>query len=374
MSHFENHNVFTNPFDPEAAYVPYGGSNGSIPPRGYGSGYGGSSSAAPPYESGAGSSFAFREHSVISPLSGKMAYDWTENVDLEGGHSSGNPYANTNPYKSSIPNAHDGVDKILNETLDIDHAVTDLEARHNVYKSLTSRILSDRAPLAELEMASTSIMGQYRSLIDRMRRIKSTPEAGSPRNAMQVGRVDRKLKGSMQEFQRIEKDFRSQMREQQSRQYRIVNPDATEQEISQSVDANTQVFQQALINADRRGQAQSALLAVRRRHEAIQNIERTMLELAELFRDLDTLVQEQHVQIQDVEQKSEDVKENIEKGNVELTQVVKKAKKARKGKWICLCIGITVFIIILLIVLAIVLYVKQVAQTAQNSSKRMIVG
>jgi syntaxin 1B/2/3 len=368
MSPYESHNVFTNPFDPEAAYVPYGGSSGSLPPRGYGSGYG--NSTAPPYENGAGS-LAFREHSVISPMSGKIAYDWTENVDLENGQPHVNPYAN--PYEEADPYANDGVDRILNETLDIDHAVTDLEAKHNVYKSLTSRILSDRASLPELEMSSTSIMAQYRGLIERMRRIKSKPEAGSPRNAMQVGRVDRKLKGSMQEFQRIEKDFRSQMREQQSRQYRIVNPDATEQEIAQSVDANTQIFQQALINADRRGQAQTVLLAVRKRHEALQNIERTMLELAELFRDLDTLVQEQDVKIQDIEHKSEDVKVNIEKGNSELQQTVKAAKKARKGKWICVCIGITIFIVILLIILAIVFYVRQVSAT-KNSSKRMVVG
>jgi syntaxin 1B/2/3 len=371
MSPYESHSVFSNPFDPDPnnKYVPYGGSSGSQPSRGYGSGgYGIPGSHPNPYATTpeAGGSFAFREQSVVSPLSCKIAYDYTENVDLENG-------AVQEPEPSMSFSTPSG-DRILNETLDIDHAVTDLESRHNVYKSLTSRILTDRATLPELEMASSSIMSQYRALIKRMRGIKSKPEAGSPRNAMQVGRVDRRLKASMGEFQRIEKDFRSQMREQQSRQYRIVNPDATEQEIAQSVDASTQVFQQALVNADRRGQASNVLAAVRKRHEAIQNIEKTMLELAELFRDLDTLVQEQDVKIVDIEHKTEVTKEHVEKGNVQLDQTVKMAKKARKGKWVCLCIGITIFIVMLLIALAIVFYIKQITPKQSQSSKRMMVG
>ena len=134
-------------------------------------------------------------------------------------------------------------DRILDECTAIDELISDLESRHNAFKALTTRILSDRAQISELEATSSDIINTYRNATDRMKRIKTNPESGSPRNAPQVGRVDRRLKASLQEFKVIEADFRAKMKEQQKRQYRIVNPEATDDEISQAVeDPNTQVF------------------------------------------------------------------------------------------------------------------------------------
>jgi syntaxin 1B/2/3 len=255
-------------------------------------------------------------------------------------------------------------DRILDDCQNINEAINDLEARHNTYKALTSRILSDRANMAELESATADIMTAYRNLADRMRKIKSNPESGTPRNAPQVGRVDRRLKASMQEFQKIESSFRAGMKEQQSRQYRIVNPEASEEEVRQAVEnPNTQVFQQALLNADRRGQSQSTLNAVRQRHAAIQNIEQTMIELGQLFQDLDNLVLQQDVQVKQIEEKGEDVQENLLKGNEELDTGIKYARAARRKKWICLGIAVLIILIIIIVVVIYFLVIRQQTKT-----------
>ncbi|KAF2666728.1 t-SNARE [Microthyrium microscopicum] len=255
------------------------------------------------------------------------------------------------------PQASGGNDMLEQCTL-IDSSIGELDSRLSTFKALQSRILSDRASITELDGASSELMSSYRSLAQRMKKIKSNPESGSPRNAPQVGRVDRRLKTAMTDFQRLESDFRAQMRDQQARQYRIVNPNATEQEVQQAVeDPNAQIFQQALMNSDRRGQSQSALNAVRARNAAIQNIERQMIELAELFQDLDNIVMQQGEQVAQIEEKAVEVQDNIYQANTQLETGIKSARAARKKKWICL--GICVFLLIAIaIVIAVVVVMR----------------
>jgi syntaxin 1B/2/3 len=138
-------------------------------------------------------------------------------------------------------------DNILNDCTAINETIDDLEGRLQAFKRLQSQILSDRAQISQLDSSSADIMAAYRNLAARMKKIKSTPSSAAPMNAPQVGRVDRRLKSAINEFQKIESDFRAQMRDQQARQYRIVNPNASEAEVREVVeDPSVQVFQQAV--------------------------------------------------------------------------------------------------------------------------------
>lgn len=90
------------------------------------------------------------------------------------------------------------------------------------------------------------------------------------------------------------------------------------------------------MTSNRRGQSQSALRAVQGRHEAIQKIERQMIELAQLFQDMEAAVIEQEPAVMDIEQKGEETVTNIGKGNEQLDDATKKARAARRKKWILL--------------------------------------
>lgn len=105
------------------------------------------------------------------------------------------------------------------------------------------------------------------------------------------------------------------------------------------------------MNSDRRGQAQSALSNVRQRHAAIQQIEKTMLELQQLFQDLDAIVMEQEPMVQNVEAKAMDTHENLEQGNVQVDRAIVSARAARKKKWICLGICVAIILVIVIIIL-----------------------
>jgi syntaxin 1B/2/3 len=104
------------------------------------------------------------------------------------------------------------------------------------------------------------------------------------------------------------------------------------------------------MNSNRMGQANTTLNAVRQRHQDIQNIEQTMIELGQLFEDLDRIVMEHEPLIQNIEQKGEEVQQNIEAGVGELNKGVKSARAARKKKWICFWLVITIIVVVVLIV------------------------
>jgi syntaxin 1B/2/3 len=241
--------------------------------------------------------------------------------------------------RNADPNA------ILNECRDIDQGIDEIERNLNQLRMLQDRSLNDTdtsagsATSRQLDGLSSETMGLYRGLTERVRAVKSDSESRQAKNTAQVGRVDRRLKSAIQQYQQVESAFRKRTQDQMARQYRIVRPDASEQEVRAAVEDTSQgaqVFQQALMQSDRRGQARAVLSAVQDRHAAIQKIEQQMIELAQLFQDMDTLVVQQEEQVLKVEDQAAGVVQDLDKGNVELGGAVKSARGARRKKWICL--------------------------------------
>ncbi|KAL6250515.1 hypothetical protein RBB50_002817 [Rhinocladiella similis] len=250
--------------------------------------------------------------------------------------------------------------RILNECRAVDQAIDEIEADLQRLKGLQSRYLADtntsaQSPLRiEVDRTGENIMTKYRGLVSRVKNIKQQPESGNPRNAPQVGKVDRRLKTAINQYQQVEREFRKSSQEQMARQYRIVRPDASDAEVREAVEDpnNQQIFSSALIQSDRRGEAQTVARNVSQRHEDIQKIERQMIELAQLFQDLEALVVQQEPAVTQIEQRGEEVTEHVSKANNELDGAVKKARAARRKKWMCL--GIVVLIIIIIIVVVVV--------------------
>lgn len=89
---------------------------------------------------------------------------------------------------------------------------------------------------------------------------------------------------------------------------------------------------------------------VRARHNELQRIERTLGELASLYQDLATVVEQQEPVIQAAENNALNTVENIEKGNEQVQQATKHARNRRKLKWWC---ALIVFLIVLAIALGV---------------------
>lgn len=243
-------------------------------------------------------------------------------------------------YGGSDPNA------ILNECRSIDQGIDEVERNLGQLRMLQDRSLADADTSGnsntkrQLEGLSAETMSMYRGLVERVRTVKSNPDSRTPKNNPQVGRIDRRLKTVIQQYQQIESQFRKKTQEQMARQYRIVRPDADESEVRQAVSdpEGGAVFSQALMQSSRQGQARAALNAVQDRHAEIQRIERQMVELAQMFQDMDTIVVQQEAAVAQIEQKGEEVAENLVKGNEEIEVAVNTARATRKKKWWCLAI------------------------------------
>ncbi|KAI1334064.1 t-SNARE [Xylariaceae sp. FL0016] len=266
-------------------------------------------------------------------------------------------------------------DNTLNEVSDINRGIDVIDQNLEQLKMLQQRALADSDSSAssntnrQLEALSSETMAHYRTLVERVRHLKSNPQS-QQRFGQQVRRVDTRLKGAIQAYQQVESSFRKRTQDQMARQFRIVRPDADESEVRAAVEDTSggQVFQQALMQSNRRGQAQAVLNEVQDRHAQLQKIEQQMMELAQLFQDMDTLVIQQEVAVANIEQKGEEVVENLDKGNTEIGTAVNTARATRKKKWICLGIVVAIIIVVVIIVVVYVVVNQQANKTPTGSS------
>ena len=233
---------------------------------------------------------------------------------------------------------------ILNECREIHKGIDAIDRNLDSIKTLQQRALDDpyfsqqSGTNSQLDSMNSEIMTVCRSFAARIKNLKQQPESSSPKNAPQISKVDRELKAAINHYQNVESDFRKKLQNQMARQYKIVRPDATDAEVREAVEdiSNQQVFSHALLQSDRRGQSRQALSNVQNRHAAIQKIESQMIELAQLFQDMEALVVQQEDSVTMIEQKGEEVAENLDKGTEHIGTAIKSARARNRKKWYCL--------------------------------------
>ncbi|KAL1858778.1 hypothetical protein Daus18300_009912 [Diaporthe australafricana] len=306
------------------------------------------------------------------PRPGGGGYNQYDNGAYDGAYGNNVEMAplsqNGASFAASDPNA------ILNECREIGQGIDGIDSNLNKLRMLQDRSLNETdsgssGTTRELDTLSADTMSMYRELTDRVRKMKSSPDAKTPKNAPQVGRIDRRLKEAIQQYQQVEAAFRKKMQSQMERQYRIVRPDADEGEVRAAVEdmsaGGQQVFQQAMMQSNRQGQARAVLNAVQDRHRELQKIEQQMIELAQLFQDVDTLIMQQEEAVVQIEQKGEEVVENLDKGNQEIEVAVETARKTRRKKWYC--VGISVLIVIVIVIIVVV-YMAVTGKFSSNNN------
>lgn len=168
----------------------------------------------------------------------------------------------------------------------------------------------------------------------------------------QADSVRSKFLELIQKYRLTESDNREQTRVQAERQYRIVKPDATPEEVHAVVEdgsSNQQIFQQALMQSNRRGEARTVLNEVQVRHRELLKLEKTMAELTQLFHDMEELVIEQDQPIQQIEEQIHTAQHDIEQGVGHTQKAVVSAKKARRKRLWCFLIILIIIVILALI-------------------------
>ncbi|KAI2625907.1 t-SNARE [Hypoxylon sp. NC1633] len=195
--------------------------------------------------------------------------------------------------------------------------------------------------VAETRTLNAGIRDQLKFLADDRNR---TTGASRSVKSRQVDTIKAEFERELRSYQDEEASYQQRYRDQIARQYRIVNPDATEDDVREATEAdwgNEGVFQAAL-RTNRTGQASSVLGAVRARHNELQRIERTITELAAMFQDLAILVEQQDPYVKQAEENAENTTKYIDDGNTHVKKGIVHARNRRKLKWWCLVITIII--------------------------------
>jgi len=144
----------------------------------------------------------------------------------------------------------------------------------------------------------------------------------------------------IQRYQQVEKQYRDQCRERVKRQLKIVNPDATTEEIEAAAHEreNEHVFTQALQSSTRYGASRQAYKEVQERHDDIRKIENDLAVLADLFNEMSILVSQQDDTIKHIEQNAADTEHRTYLALEDTKKAVYHAMRARKMRWVCFII------------------------------------
>ncbi|RIA88700.1 t-SNARE, partial [Glomus cerebriforme] len=210
----------------------------------------------------------------------------------------------------------DNINGFLNEITEIDQKITNAKTNIVKIQEFQGQILNSTSTTQEnfTTKEREALVSDTRNLLveckDRIKRIQydnvrihsSDPNFGIRQQRYDVLRT--KLSNVLEEYRQAESDFMKQTKVRMARQYKVVNPNATQQEIDDylSNSDSQPIFQQALL---RTNEAKSALAEVQKRHEDIKNIESTIAELAALFQELHLQVESQDQTVINIEQNAE---------------------------------------------------------------------
>ncbi|KAF9895225.1 Plasma membrane t-SNARE, secretory vesicle fusion [Aspergillus nanangensis] len=243
---------------------------------------------------------------------------------------------------------------LLNKCREINEGINDLRtkregqlatAQNSLLDSSTGK--EDQVSRQTLDYVEDEINNGFRYLRDQMKKVKQTPGSGDNRVQTQIDVTSRNLRREIEQYQRTQSDFQKRLREQIRRRYEIANPEASPEEIDQGVDnvllGQEQSFQ---ITGSRTRQANDARQAALERSAAIRKIEQDMIELGRLYQEVAELVHIQEPQVEQINQDSAAVHENVTNANTQITHAIDSARRARKWKWYALIIIIIIIAIV----------------------------
>ncbi|EMR08637.1 hypothetical protein PNEG_03113 [Pneumocystis murina B123] len=170
----------------------------------------------------------------------------------------------------------------------------------------------------------------------------------------QTSNIKKKFLESIQNYSKVENSFNQRYRQRLCRQIETVNPNMTQEEIHVALndDQGMQIFSQALLRSNRHGEARIALQEVQERHQDIKKIEQTIMELAELFNEMNILIEQQDEPLQVISQQAETVYTNIEQGVQHQDKAIENIRAARRKR--CYCFGLVVLILIAITIVIII--------------------
>eukprot|EP00246_Nothoceros_aenigmaticus_P000389 TRINITY_DN1058_c0_g1_i1.p1 TRINITY_DN1058_c0_g1~~TRINITY_DN1058_c0_g1_i1.p1 ORF type:complete len:313 (-),score=76.70 TRINITY_DN1058_c0_g1_i1:236-1174(-) len=254
----------------------------------------------------------------------------------------------------------DEVDLVKNEMAQIRQVLLKLqdanEESKTIHKASAMKALRDRMD-KDIEAVSKLARSIKQKLEDldkanlASRRIPGCEE-GSPhdRTRTNITNAERKkLKDLMGDFQVLRQKIMGEYRDTvERRYYTVTGQKADEATIEHIIETGeSENFLQKAIQEQGRGQVLETIKEIQERHDAVKDIEKSLLELHQIFLDMSVLVEEQGSHLDDIEAQVGRASSFIQRGTTQLRTAKKHQRSSRK--W--MCIGIIILLVILLIII-----------------------
>jgi len=157
----------------------------------------------------------------------------------------------------------------------------------------------------------------------------------------------RKFMDSLTEYQAIQKRCRDGSKNRFARQYRIVNPKATDEEIAEKLEEGhgAPLFSTQLLEQNRGFRAKQALAAAEERQRDLERIAKSIVDVQQLFIDLQRMIDQQGDLLNKIEDNVNKTEVHVTQADEKLGQAVGYARGARKKRiYIAICLFLTLII------------------------------
>lgn len=248
---------------------------------------------------------------------------------------------------TGIDNLHKQVEQIL---ISIEALSENVEEVKKIHSLILSTPQTEDAVKKRLETITSQINKDANTIKTQLKRMEQeTKEIGddNPLSAehrirtTQYRMLFRKFKDVVDDYQLTQADHRDRCKARIKRQLEITGHIKTDDEIEDMIESgNPAIFNSEIIMETQA--AKQSLAEIQARHSDIMKLEKSILELRDLFVDLATLVEEQGEIVNRIENHVALARSHVDKGGAEVIQAIKYRSQARCKKIICFLILILI--------------------------------
>ncbi|KAG5600877.1 hypothetical protein H5410_032247 [Solanum commersonii] len=245
------------------------------------------------------------------------------------------------------------IKEILRRLQDINEESKSLH-KPEALKSMRNRINSDIVAVLKKARAIRSQleeMDRSNAINRRLSGCKEGTLVDRTRSAVTNG-LRKKLKELMMDFQGLRQRMMTEYKETVGRRYFTVTGEHPDEEVIDKIISSGngqggEEFLSRAIQEHGRGKVLETVVEIQDRHDAAKEIERSLLELHQIFLDMAVMVEAQGEKMDDIEHHVVNAAQYVNDGAKNL----KTAKKYQKSSRKCMCIGVIVLLILILVVI-----------------------
>jgi len=235
-------------------------------------------------------------------------------------------------------------------TLQIKQNVAAIQIAYNkqIWNSDSSTGSKKAGELEQLLETTNAAVTQVRNKLKQMKADRSTDKADRDRKSKVISVLTKKFMNLMQEYQTVQTNYKDKSRESFKRTAEIVKPGITMDEVNGLIESgdSKSLFSQQTLDDHRKNQANNALNFIQEQKRDIQQLERSINILHQLFIDMQTITESHGDLLDDVQDNVHITARRTIRAVKDLTVVDKMVQRGRKRK----CMFVTVAVIIAIVI------------------------